>query len=122
MDEMLERLDQTLNQVKMIESALEKLKTEVVKNITASSKARVKNSGMLDYKQLCKLLNTNQVYVYKEIERCKRKYRLTYEARTLPVNIVSKEFGLDIEVIYQVTEKAPAPTGTQNEICVKISS
>ena len=122
MDEMLERLDQTLDQVKMIESALEKLKTEVVKNITSSSKARVKNSGMLDYKQLCKLLNTNQVYVYKEIERCKRKYRLTYEARTLPVNIVSKEFGLDIEVIYQVTEKAPAPTGTQNEICVKISS
>ena len=110
---MLERLDQTLDQVKMIESALEKLKTEVVKNISISSKARVRNNGMLNYKQLMHLLNLNQLYVYKEIERCKRKYRLTYEARTLPVNIVSKEFGIDLEVIYQVTEKAPVGAGTQ---------
>ena len=104
MYETLEKIDSVLEQVKTIEIILGNLKSEVLKSIVQGSKNNI-NVGMLDYKDLIKVTGINQTYVYREINRLKKKYKLTYKHNALPVNIVVKEFGISEEIISKVIQK-----------------
>lgn len=115
--DILDQIDSAMEYVQSIENTLNVLKTAVVKTLMTNSKNRVKNNGMLDYKDLMKVTTLNQSYVYSEIDRLKKKYNLTYKHRALPVNIVSKEFGVSEDIIFQVTQKnGPAATGPKQNL------
>lgn len=101
----IEQIDNAMLYVKNVAMELEALKTEIVKNLVKESQVRVNNNGMLDYKDLMKVTALNQTYVYKEIARIKRKYKLTYTHKALPVNIVAQEYGIAEDIIFQITKK-----------------